>query len=90
MHVHTNVPGNVLTEALTYGALLKVKIENMREQHSEMAGSEDASEQPAEPEFAPAEKPYGAVAVCAGEGMAELFRELGTDRIVTGGQTMNP
>ena len=90
VHVHTNVPGNVLTEALTYGALLKVKIENMREQHSEMAGSEDASEQPAEPEFAPAEKPYGAVAVCAGEGMAELFRELGTDRIVTGGQTMNP
>ena len=94
VHVHTNVPGTVLTEALTYGPLLKVKIENMREQHSEMAGGEAAraehSDAPAEPEIAPAEKPYGAVAVCAGEGMAELFRELGVDRIVTGGQTMNP
>ena len=96
VHVHTNVPGTVLTEALTYGPLLKVKIENMREQHSEMAGGEAshaeeaAAPADAEPEFAPAEKPYGAVAVCAGEGMAELFRELGVDRIVTGGQTMNP
>ena len=91
VHVHTNVPGTVLTEALTYGPLLKVKIENMREQHSEMAGGEAAhASEPAEPEFTPAEKPYGAVAVCAGEGMAELFRELGVDRIVTGGQTMNP
>ena len=91
VHVHTNVPGTVLTEALTYGPLLKVKIENMREQHSEMAGGEAAhASEPAEPEFAPAEKPYGAVAVCAGEGMAELFRELGVDRIVTGGPTLNP
>ena len=92
VHVHTNVPGTVLTEALTYGPLLKVKIENMREQHSEMAGGEApaADAAPAEPEIAPAEKPYGAVAVCAGTGMAELFRELGVDNIVTGGQTMNP
>ena len=87
VHVHTNVPGDVLTEALTYGPLLKVKIENMREQHSQMAAGARAEEEsaPAEPE-----KPFGAVAVCAGEGMAELFRELGADRIVTGGQTMNP
>ena len=94
VHVHTNVPGTVLTEALTYGPLLKVKIENMREQHSEMAGGEAASapapSAPAEPEVAEPEKPYGAVAVCAGDGMAELFRELGVDQIVTGGQTMNP
>ena len=91
VHVHTNSPGDVLSVALTYGQLLKVKIENMREQHSEMAGGEaPGAEAPAEPEIAPAEKAYGAVAVCAGEGMAELFRELGADRIVTGGQTMNP
>ena len=90
VHVHTNTPGDVLSVALTYGQLLKVKIENMREQHSEMAGGEAPEEAPAEAEFAPAEKPYGAVAVCAGDGMAELFRELGADRIVTGGQTMNP
>ncbi len=93
VHVHTNSPGDVLSVALTYGSLLKVKIENMREQHSEMAGGESPEAAPApeaEPEFAAAEKPYGAVAVCAGKGMAELFRELGADRIVTGGQTMNP
>ena len=96
VHVHTNVPGTVLTEALTYGPLLKVKIENMREQHSEMAGGEAshaeeaAAPADAEPEFAPAEKPYGGRSCLRGEGMAELFRELGVDRIVTGGQTMNP
>ncbi len=89
VHVHTNVPGTVLTEALTYGPLLKVKIENMREQHSEMAGGEAAAVN-AEPKIAEPEKPFGAVAVCAGAGMAGLFRELGADRIVTGGQTMNP
>lgn len=85
VHVHTNVPGSVLTEALTYGPLLKVKIENMREQHSHMV---EETEQP--PAIAAPEKKFGAVAVCAGTGMEQIFRELGADRIVTGGQTMNP
>lgn len=85
VHVHTNVPGSVLTEALTYGPLLKVKIENMREQHSHMV--EDTEAKPA---VAAPEKKFGAVAVCAGAGMEQIFRELGADRIVTGGQTMNP
>ncbi len=88
-HVHTNDPGMVLTEALTYGSLLKIKIENMREQHStlsEGAPAEDAQpDRPAEPE-----KEFGTVVVCAGKGMADLFIELGADKIVTGGQTMNP
>ena len=88
-HVHTNDPGMVLTEALTYGSLLKIKIENMREQHStlsEGAPAEDAQpDRPAEPE-----KEFGTVVVCAGTGMADLFIELGADKIVTGGQTMNP
>ena len=89
VHVHTNVPGEVLTEALTYGPLQTVKIENMRNQHTVL--SKDAQpEAPAEPEIAPAEKPFGVVTVCAGDGMAEIFSELGADRIVTGGQTMNP
>ena len=89
VHVHTNVPGEVLTEALTYGPLQTVKIENMRNQHTVL--SKDAQpEEPAEPEIAPAEKPFGVVTVCAGDGMAEIFAELGADRIVTGGQTMNP
>ena len=96
VHVHTNVPGEVLTEALTYGPLQTVKIENMRNQHTALSGSdapaapeaESASE--AEPAVAAPEKQFGVVAVSAGEGMANLFRELGVDRVVTGGQTMNP
>ncbi|NLH01568.1 MAG: DAK2 domain-containing protein [Clostridiales bacterium] len=88
-HVHTNDPGVVLTEALTYGRLLKVKIENMREQHSELAGGTgEPSAQPVK--SAEPEKEFGVVVVCAGTGMANLFTELGADRIVTGGQTMNP
>ncbi len=89
VHVHTNVPGNVLTEALTYGPLLKIKIENMREQHSQITDAEVAAAATG-PVIAEPEKKYGTVTVCAGDGMAQLFRELGADRVVTGGQTMNP
>ena len=87
-HVHTDDPGKVLTEALTYGSLLKVKIENMREQHSVLSEGAAAEAEPSKP--AEAEKEFGTVIVCAGKGMADLFTELGADRIVTGGQTMNP
>ena len=88
-HVHTNQPGDVLTAALTYGSLLTVKIENMREQHSaKVVEAADAAE--AEDVVAAPEKQYGFVAVCAGDGMAEIFRSVGVDAIVTGGQTMNP
>ena len=92
VHVHTNVPGEVLTEALTYGPLQTVKIENMRNQHTALSGSDApaATEAEAEPAVAAPEKQFGVVAVSAGEGMANLFRELGVDRVVTGGQTMNP
>lgn len=97
VHVHTDAPGRALTEALRYGPLQTVKIENMRNQHTSLAGKETAAapaaaqpEAEAEPEIAPAEKEVGFVAVCAGDGMADLFRSLGADRIVTGGQTMNP
>ena len=91
VHVHTDNPGMALTEALRYGALQTVKIENMRIQHTSLAEKE-APAAPSEPkeDFAPAEKPVGFVAVCAGDGMSELFLSLGADRIVTGGQTMNP
>ncbi len=84
VHVHTNSPGVVLTEALTYGSLLTVKIENMREQHSETTILQD-SDQPAAPE-----KEFGVVTVCAGEGLTSVFFDLGVDQIVSGGQTMNP
>ena len=89
VHVHTNHPGRVLEGALTYGALLTVKIENMREQHTEIL--EEAKETQEEaPGIVPAEKKYGVVAVCAGGGLASVFRDLGVDGIISGGQTMNP
>ena len=86
VHVHTNTPGDALTEAQKYGVLEVAKIENMRTQHDELVAAAEASKNTlAEPE-----KDFGVVTVCAGEGIASLFRELGADNIVTGGQTMNP
>ena len=94
VHVHTNIPGDALTEAQKYGTLETAKIENMRTQHDELVEGRKAetaeAEAPVEPEAAPAEKEFGFVAVCAGDGLAQVFQELGCDRIVTGGQTMNP
>jgi len=90
VHVHTNVPGDALNEAAKYGVLEIAKIENMRTQHDELVASKEKAAEPTEPEYAPAEKEFGFVSVCAGEGLAQLFRELGVDRVVTGGQTMNP
>ncbi len=87
VHVHTNDPGVVLTEALTYGALLSVKIENMKEQHTEKLVEAAAQTNAAEPVEL---KPFAIVAVCAGEGMRGVFTELGADSIIYGGQTMNP
>lgn len=96
VHVHTDHPGQVLEEALRYGALLSVKIENMREQHSELLGQEAkpntqaSAEAAVEDLIASPEKKYGFVAVSAGEGLAKVFEELGADGIIRGGQTMNP
>ncbi len=101
VHVHTNIPGNALNEAQKYGTLELAKIENMRTQHEDLlagkkAQSTDDLEQ-IEKELeeqdnavAAPEKEFGVVTVCAGAGMEALFRELGADGIVTGGQTMNP
>jgi len=93
VHVHTNDPGVVLTEALTYGSLLSIKIENMREQHSEVVHEvESASTSSAAPVPLPQEelKDFAVVAVCVGKGLIDLFSDLGVDRIISGGQTMNP
>ena len=91
VHVHTNHPGKVLEEAITYGALQTVKIENMRNQHTEIL-AEAAQEGEADQtrKIAPAEKPFGFVSVCTGAGLAEVFHDLGVDGIISGGQTMNP
>ncbi len=86
VHVHTNDPGKALHEAMDYGSFVTVKIENMRLQHTEKV----MSEQELAPKIAEPEKPLGVVSVCAGEGLADVFLNLGVDAIISGGQTMNP
>ncbi|MBR5125896.1 MAG: DAK2 domain-containing protein [Oscillospiraceae bacterium] len=86
VHVHTNDPGKALHEAIDYGSFVTVKIENMRLQHTEKV----MSEKELAPKIAEPEKPLGVVSVCAGEGLADVFMNLGVDQIISGGQTMNP
>ena len=86
VHVHTNDPGKALHEAIEYGSFVTVKIENMRLQHTEKV----MTEQELAPQIAEPEKTFGVVSVCAGDGLADVFRNLGTDGIISGGQTMNP
>ena len=99
VHVHTNIPGSALTEAQKYGTLELAKIENMRTQYEDvMAGRkaqsvDDLEEDDHEAEdggVAAPEKRYGFLSVCAGDGLATVFRDLGADGIISGGQTMNP
>ena len=86
VHVHTNDPGKALHEAVDYGSFVTVKIENMRLQHTEKV----MDEQDKAPKIAEPEKTFGVVAVCAGDGLAGVFTDLGVDGIISGGQTMNP
>ena len=89
VHVHTDQPNKALEEGLKFGPLLTVKIENMREQHTAkvIEGTADA---PKERVIVPPEKKFGFVAVAAGEGLKNVFTDLGVDVVVQGGQTMNP
>lgn len=92
-HVHTNNPGLALEEAIKYGMLCKMKIENMEEQFAarkSQAAKENPKEEPLAYVPVDPEIPYGIVAVAAGEGLQGLFRDLGASQIVSGGQTMNP
>lgn len=84
VHIHTNNPGSVIEEALRFGYLSKIKIDNMREQHQELLLSEE--EKAANQEM----KSYGVVAVAMGSGISRIFKDLGADEIIEGGQTMNP
>ena len=104
VHVHTNIPWDALAESQKYGTLELAKIENMRMQHDDLAEGRKArstddlelieqeleSGEPAKQGSVAPEKPFGFVAVCAGEGLAGVFRDLGADGIIEGGQTMNP
>lgn len=89
VHVHTDEPNKAIAEGLKFGPLLTVKIENMRQQHTAKVLDETAPI-PRERTVAAPEKPYGFVAVSAGDGLKSVFTDLGVDRIVQGGQTMNP
>ena len=92
IHVHTNDPGLAIQRALTYGQLSRMKIDNMREEHQErlIKDAEKLAAQQAEAKKAEPRKKVGFIAVSIGEGMNEIFRELGADYIIEGGQTMNP
>ena len=95
LHVHTDHPGEVMEHALKFGSLATVKVENMKNQHSSLVIEQGKKEQaaPAEPEVpavARPQKKYGFVSVCLGDGIADAFRDVGVDRIIHGGQTMNP
>ena len=87
VHVHVNFPERVLELAHSYGEFVKIKVENMRLQHSQII--EEATAKKAEPEKQEHKK-YGLIAVCFGEGIKRTFKDLGVDYIIDGGQTMNP
>lgn len=92
VHVHTDNPGNALQQGLKYGMLTNMKIENMREQFENRVSAEESANENNAPEYVKVDPdiPYGFVSVCAGDGIAQLFTDLGVDKIVSGGQTMNP
>ena len=88
IHVHTNVPWNAMKMAATCGELTKIKIENMREQHSHLI-VEDAPKKE-EPKYSDEEKDFIFIGVAAGDGMSHILKDLGMDYVIEGGQTMNP
>lgn len=98
VHVHTDHPGNAIENGLTFGQLVHLKIENMRDQHerakhdAESSKKKPTTSSDLSQKIEPVEvtKPVGFVSVCAGDGIAELFKDLGVDTVVSGGQTMNP
>lgn len=90
VHVHTNHPGLAFEKGLTFGSLTRMKVDNMREEHQErvIANAEKAAKEQAEKDEP--KKKYGFISVSAGEGLSEIFKSLGVDYIIEGGQTMNP
>lgn len=98
VHVHTNHPGLAFEKALTFGSLSRMKVDNMREEHEErlikdaekLAREQKAQAKTVEPESAAEHKKYGFIAVSCGEGLSEIFKGIGADYLIEGGQTMNP
>lgn len=87
VHIHTNHPGFVLERAVKLGAMVNIKIDNMKHQHKNLIEKE---QKPAFEEKTEPEKKFGIVAVCSGDGMAEILQDMGSDEIIEGGQSMNP
>ncbi|HEX7058188.1 MAG TPA: DAK2 domain-containing protein [Bacilli bacterium] len=99
VHIHTEAPGDVMNAAMKYGALTKIKIENMREQHTHILEQDEYSEDgslipatnnPVDAAEIAEEKAYGFVAIAAGSGISDIFTSIGVDYVLSGGQTMNP
>lgn len=100
VHVHTNTPGDALNKAQEFGTLELAKIENMRTQYEDLSAGKHVQsvddledhhgDSPSEPAVVAPEKPFGFVAVCAGKGLEAVFKDLGVDGVISGGQTMNP
>lgn len=92
VHIHTNEPGTVLNKAMKYGELSKIKIDNMREQHRSIidTGEENEKTQIDDNDTFDVEKEYGMVTVAIGDGITDIFKDLGVDVVIEGGQTMNP
>ncbi|MDX8362293.1 DAK2 domain-containing protein [Cytobacillus sp. IB215316] len=87
VHIHTEEPGEVLSYGKRYGSLINMKIENMREQHSNIVNTTEEIIQPRE---VAQQKPYGIISVAMGSGIADLFKSIGAHSVIEGGQTMNP
>lgn len=90
VHVHTNAPGKAIQKGIEYGQLTNIKVENMHQEHQNASWGSAPEDQPEPMKAVEPTKPFGYVAVASGEGLCELFSELGADQIVSGGQTMNP
>ncbi|MEG0497395.1 MAG: DAK2 domain-containing protein [Carnobacterium sp.] len=86
VHVHTEYPGEVMNYGQEFGSLVKIKVDNMRQQHETIL----VNEKPATPKASNKKTPYGVIAVAAGEGVQNLFKSLGVNYVISGGQTMNP
>ncbi|KIL44846.1 DAK2 domain-containing protein [Jeotgalibacillus soli] len=90
VHIHTEQPGEALSYGQQYGSLIKIKIENMREQHSEIVGSEHRAPSKKESQSPKEKQPYAIITVSMGDGIADLFKSIGATNVIEGGQTMNP
>jgi len=90
VHIHTNNPGYVLEKAVLMGSLINIKIDNMKHQHQSIIMRDEEKDEPEIEQESTEKKDYGFVSVCVGEGLGAIFKDLGVDSIIEGGQTMNP